>query len=409
MTRSALLAWSLCALAFAVAAAGVVVQIMSWNVTQSATLTPRGFALLLAVTFSVVGAFVASREPRNAVGWIFAVAGVSMAVQYGAEQVAYLASESASPLLGPAAIIVFILGATNSLATGISLLYLFPTGHFLDRRDRVFAIAGIAFSAVAVVATTMITERLPVPWAGIANPFAQQGTGLALAFPGAGLLVLIGSTAMGVRALVRRFRHSTGVERQQLKWFVFAGTIVGVTLALTYVVLGYAFYTASGEASFFPEPPLLVRLTVLLNIASFVLIPPALAIAILRYRLYDIDVLINRTLVYGATTAGIATVFFVGIVVLQALLRPITGGSEIAVAASTLLSVAIAQPLRARMQGAVDRRFFRSRYDAAHALDAFSARLRDEVALDAVRADLLDAVRDTVQPAHVGVWLRDRS
>ena len=409
MTRPALLAWSLCALAFAVVAAGVVVHVMSWNVTQPATLTPRGFAILLAVTFAVVGAVVARREPRNAVGWIFAVAGVSMAVQYAAEQVAYFASEPPSPLLGPAAVVVYILGATNSLATGISLLYLFPTGHFLDRRDRIFAIAGIASSAVAVIGTTLITERLPVPFAGIANPLAlQSGTGFALAFPGAGLLALIGSTAMGMRALIRRFHRSTGVERQQLKWFVFVGTIVGVTLALTYVVLGVAFYTANGD-DVFAEPPLLVRLTVLVNIASFVLIPPALAIAILRYRLYDVDVIINRALVYGTTTAGIAIAFFAGIVVLQTILRPLTNGSEIAVAASTLASVALAQPLRTRMQDAVDRRFYRSRYDAVRTLDAFSVRLRDQVALDAVRADLLDAVRDTVQPAHAGVWLRDRS
>ncbi|HEY3218150.1 MAG TPA: hypothetical protein VGK15_03580 [Candidatus Limnocylindria bacterium] len=407
MTRPALLAWSLCALALAVAAAGVAVHVVSWNVTQPATLTPRGFALLLAVTFAVVGAFVASREPRNAVGWIFAVTGVSAAAQYAAEQVAYLASaQPPSPLLAPAAIVVFILGPTNSLATGIGLLYLFPTGHFLDRRDRIFAIAGIASSVVAVVASVMILERLPVPWAGIPNPLARQsGTEVALAIPGVTLLAIIGSTAMGVRALIRRFRHSTGVERQQLKWFVFVGTIVGVTLALTYVVLGFTFYTASGEAAF-AEPPLLVRLTVLLNIASFVLIPPALGVAILRYRLYDIDVIINRALVYGATTVGLAAAFLSGIILLQALLRPITGGSEIAVAASTLVSVAIAQPLRTRIQAAVDRRFYRARYDAARTLDAFSARLRDEVALDAVRADLLDAVRDTVQPAHASVWLR---
>jgi hypothetical protein len=248
-----------------------------------------------------------------------------------------------------------------------------------------------------------------VPFAGIANPFAlQSGTGFALAFPGAGLLALIGSTAMGMRALIRRFHRSTGVERQQLKWFVFVGTIVGVTLALTYVVLGVAFYTANGE-DVFAEPPLLVRLTVLVNIASFVLIPPALAIAILRYRLYDVDVLINRALVYGTTSAGIAIAFFAGIVVLQTILRPLTNGSEIAVAASTLASVALVQPLRTRMQDAVDRRFYRSRYDAVRTLDAFSVRLRDQVALDAVRADLLAAVRDTVQPAHAGVWLRDRS
>jgi len=139
------------------------------------------------------------------------------------------------------------------------------------------------------------------------------------------------------------------------------------------------------------------------------LIPVCMAVAIVRHRLFDIDVLINRALVYGATTAGIAVAFFAGIVVLQALLRPITSGSEFAVAASTLTSVALFQPLRARVQRAVDRRFYRSRYDAARTLDAFSVRLRDEVDLDAVRGELVAAVRDTVQPAHASVWLREAS
>ena len=137
-------------------------------------------------------------------------------------------------------------------------------------------------------------------------------------------------------------------------------------------------------------------------------VPIAIGIAILRYRLYDIDVLINRALVYGATTAMIGVAFFAGIVVLQAILRPLTGGSEVAVAASTLLSFALFQPLRHRIQGVVDRRFFRSRYDAVRILDAFSSRLRDEVDLDAVRADLVDAAHRTVQPVHANVWLRER-
>jgi hypothetical protein len=138
----------------------------------------------------------------------------------------------------------------------------------------------------------------------------------------------------------------------------------------------------------------------------FFLLPISMGIAILRYRLFDIDILINRALVYGATTAGIALAFFAGIVVLQAILRPLTSGSELAVAASTLVSFALFQPLRRRFQSAVDHRFYRSRYDAARTLDAFSVRLRDEVDLDAVRGGLLDAVRDTVHPAHASVWLR---
>ena len=141
-------------------------------------------------------------------------------------------------------------------------------------------------------------------------------------------------------------------------------------------------------------------------VLALIALPIGAAVAILRYRLYDIDVLINRTLVYGALTATLAATYFAAVVVLQAALRPLTGGSEVAVALSTLAVVALFAPLRRRIQAAVDRRFYRSRYDAARTLDAFSAALSHEVDLDAVRSDLIDAVAQTVQPAHVSLWLR---
>ncbi len=135
-------------------------------------------------------------------------------------------------------------------------------------------------------------------------------------------------------------------------------------------------------------------------------VPVSIGIAVLRYRLYDIDLVIERTLVYGVVSATLGATYVAAVVVLQGLLRPITGGSEFAVALSTLLVVALFQPIRGRAQEAVDRRFYRARYDAARTIDAFSARLRDEVELERVRADLLDVANATIQPAHVGVWLR---
>ena len=387
MTRPAVLAWSLCGFALAIAAAGVALHVMSWNDERATGVTPRGFALVLAISFAVTGAFVASRAPHNSVGWIFTVAGVGAAAQYGAEQVAYVvASRPGSILLVPAAVVVLVLGSMNSLVTSIGLLYVFPTGTFLDRRDRIFAFAGIGSWVAVTITTLFVVESLPVPFSGIANPFVRPGAAaLAIPIAAPALLVIIASVAMGMRALVRRFSLATGVERQQLKWFVFVWMLAGVTTVLTYVALGIFFITA-GPAGM-SDPPFLVRLPVWLNIATFVLIAPALGIAILRYHLYDIDILINRALVYGATTAGIAAAFFGGIVLLQAVLRPVTSGSELAVAASTLVSLALFQPLRRRMQDGVDRRFYRSRYDA-------------------VRAELVAAARDTMQPAHASVWLR---
>jgi hypothetical protein len=363
---------------------------------------------LLAISYSVVGAVVASREPRNAIGWIFALAGVAAATQYAAEQVTYIVWEqSGSPLLGPAAVVTLVVGALNSLATGIALLYLFPTGQFLDRRDRIFAIVGIAASVISVGAMLLVIEAIPVPFAGIANPLVRPGAA-AFAVPVAMLAMLsaIGSIVMGVRALRRRFSRSAGLERQQLRWFVFVWTLAGVTLVLVYLTLGVVF-VMSGE-QVLVDPPLAVRLPVWFNILTFVLIAPAIGVAILRYRLYDIDLFIRRTVVFSTTTAAIAVSFFAGIAVVQAILRPFTSGSELAVAVSTLVTLALVQPLRRRIQDSVDRRFYRSRYDSARTLDEFSVRLRDEVDLDAVRAGLIDAVHHTVQPAHASVWLRGR-
>jgi hypothetical protein len=194
-----------------------------------------------------------------------------------------------------------------------------------------------------------------------------------------------------VAAVLARFRTTAGNERQQLKWFAYASSISMVFLVAGGVLFPYL-------AGFGP----------LIAILAIDLIPISVAIAILRYRLYDIDVLINRTIVYGATSVAIAFTFFLGILGLQPLLRPLTSGSDLAVAAATLLSFALFQPIRRRVQDAVNRRFDRSRYNAARTVDAFADQLRDEVNLDELRADLLGTVQLTMAPAHVSLWLRER-
>ena len=406
MRRPAVFAWSLCAIALSIAVVGCVLHVVSWNVVRPSGLTPRGFALLLAIAYAVVGAVIASRAPRNAIGWIFAVAGVAAATQYAVEQVVYVMSEqSGSPLLAPAAVVMLVLGAINSLATAIALLYLFPTGRFLDAQDRVFAIVGIAASVISVGAMLAVVEAIPVPFAGIANPLVRPDAAVfAVPLAMSAMLAAIASIAMGVRSLRRRFSLSTGIERQQLRWFVFVWTLTGITLVLAYATMG-VFFAARGE-QFLVEPPLVVRVAVWLNILTFVLIAPAIGVAILRYRLYDIDVLIRRTVVYTVLSAVLIAAYLIGLASFQAILAPITSGSAVAVAISTLAVVALFQPMRTRIQAAVDRRFYRSQYDAERTLDAFSIRLRDELDLDSVRADLVDAVQRTMQPAHASIWLR---
>jgi hypothetical protein len=213
------------------------------------------------------------------------------------------------------------------------------------------------------------------------------------------LMSLLLSTA----SLVARYRQARGPERLQLKWFLYAFLLVIATFFLG-IVVGPLLY---GDLAAAERAPLYVVWWSIVWPTTFMTVPIAIGIAVLRYRLYDIDVLINRTLVYGLLTAALAATYFAGVVVLQAALRPLIGGSEVSVALSTLFVLALFAPLRRRIQTAVDQRFYRSRYDAQRTLDTFGARLRDEVDLDDVRADLVAVVGDTLRPAHVSLWLRE--
>jgi hypothetical protein len=252
------------------------------------------------------------------------------------------------------------------------------------------------------VSTTLAVALRPGPLAAfpaMSNPYGWSDHGGAVdALFVAGLVVGALGMSLTLWSQVRRFRRSTGAERQQLKWFLASMVFLAVVL-----VPAVALLYGESEASASSSQRYAGRA---LAAVATVAVPIAIGVAILRYRLYDIDVLINRTLVYGAVTALLAATYFGAVVFIQALLRPFTSGSELAVAASTLLVVALFQPLRGRIQDVIDRRFYRSRYDAVRTIDTFSSRLRDEVELDAVRADLVAVVYDTIRPAHASVWLR---
>jgi hypothetical protein len=201
-----------------------------------------------------------------------------------------------------------------------------------------------------------------------------------------------------------RYRRSGSEEREQIKWIAFAGSFVGLMSLITVfsaLVFEPLFLDSTGTQ------PLWLGVLQDVELLSFAGIPVAVGIAVLRYRLYDIDLLINRALVYAPLTATLGATYFAGVIGLQYVFRAITGqGSTLAVVASTLTIAALFNPLRRRVQGFVDRRFYRRKYDAAQTLAAFSARLREETNLDALRDDVMKVARDTMQPEHVSLWLR---
>lgn len=348
----------------------------------------RGMATIVALTEGMLGLTIAFRQPRNAVGWIFLVSGACAGSYELAQTYAAYATLVHSGLPGAtwAAWVASWLWIPTTALIPTFLFLVFPDGWLPSPRWRPVVWYGVF--AIAIFTGTVALLPGPLPGLpSVRNPLSPFSGEVALGEVLVPLFTLLFvAMILSIAALVRRFRRSRGVERLQLKWIAYASGVYAVGVFL--------------DSNFAYKPFEVIDL-LLINA-----IPVAAGFAIFRYRLYDIDLLINRTLVYGLTTAAIGVAFFGGIVLLQSLLRPMTGGSEIAVAVSTLASFALFQPLRARVQQAVDRRFYRSRYDAAQTLDAFSVRLRDQIALEAVRADLLDAVRDTVQPAHASLWLR---
>jgi hypothetical protein len=277
---------------------------------------------------------------------------------------------------------------TAAIALYPVLFVTFPDGRLSTPARRAVVVAALAVGVLLAVQFAFRPGPLQLG-AFVDNPFTPLPTAV---IDGIGTVALAVTFPMGIAAagmLVQRFRRSTGIERQQLKWLALS--------ALPTILIGPL-------SSFVPGKQIQ-----LVGAIGQLTMPVAIAIAVLRYRLYDIDVLINRSLVYGTLSAVLAVTYVGTVVLFQAVLRPLVGGSELAVAVSTLATLALVQPLRRRIQDVVDRRFYRSRYNAVRALDQLSVRLRDQVALDAVRVDLLNAVRDTVQPAHASVWLRDQA
>jgi hypothetical protein len=365
-----------------------------------------GVLFLLPLSLLVyvgVGLLLTLKLPRQPVGWLLLGAGTLFQVTFAAEAYAWAAFLRVPGTL-PFGGVAYLMGYAWVPALGCLFLAitLFPTGRPPSPRWRLPVALVVMDTALLLVANALAPREFPVPQSilpaqgaltlMVANPLAIDG-------PLATLLGYVYSSPVTyavylipVAAILTRFRTASANERQQLKWFAYASSILMLFFVTAGVVPVFSYLGGLGP---------------LVTLLLMDLIPISVAVAILRYRLYDIDLLIKRTIVYGASTAAIAALFWLGILALQRLLSPVTSGSEVAIAASTLVSLALFQPVRRGVQDAVNRRFDRSRYDAARTVDAFADQLRDEVNLDELRADLLGAVQLTMAPAHATLWLRD--
>jgi hypothetical protein len=393
------LAWVLFALFLALIVAGGVVTVLG-------PASEADLFFVAVVGYAFVGALIAGRHPGNPIGWLLLVTGILLAL--GALIDANLMLDDA-PARAVSAWLSDWTWYVWLTCAGIFLPLLFPTGRPLSRRWRRVLWLGVIALVLSVLGSAFEPGRLdvdsPVP---VDNPFGIGGVAADVwpVLSRAGDVLAGIAFALAAASLVVRFRRSRGVERQQLKWFAYVGLLAaaGLGVAMAQVLFGLQ-PGENGEAGWLDVVGAVGWFTAL---GAIVLgIPIATGMAILRHRLYDIDVVINRTLVYGALTATLAASYLASVLLLQLALSPLTEDSGLAIAGSTLAVAALFRPARARIQELVDRRFYRSKYDAAHTIERFGARLRDEVELDSLSAELRAVAAETMQPAHVSLWLRE--
>jgi hypothetical protein len=387
------LAWSLTALTIVLICCTVAFDFIYRD-------APQELPFLVGVVASaLVGAIVASRRPRNPIGWFFVLSASSFAIRDATLRYAVYGLIIAPGSLPLAHAMAWPSGWMFLPGVVLILLFVplyFPNGHLLSPRWR-----PVLWLAVFVSVTLSVLWGF-APGAtsgvrGLTNPL-----GIEALRPWSGKL---GDTVTGVLfltvflaslfSLVVRFWRSRGGERQQMKWITYAAGAMFTMVILVTLLDVVA-----------PNSPFAKVANTLAN-ATFAGIPVAVGIAVLKYRLYDIDIIINRTLVYGSVTATLVAIYLGGVVLLQRLFVLLTGQkSTLAIVASTLLIAALFNPLRRRIQSFIDRRFYRRKYDAQKTLEAFSVKLRDETDLEALNEELVGVVRETMQPAHVSLWLR---
>jgi hypothetical protein len=379
-------AWSLFGLSVFFAAAALAL----WAITRSLDVsdltevraTEPAF-IVASLAYTAVGSLIVARRFGNRVGWLFLAGGLLLGLGLLAQEYAiYALRWSSEPLpVGAWASVLADSLPVAAIGLGSLLLLIYPTGHLLSRRWRPVVWLSVCSMVVVVLAiafepgtlTSVVGTSKPVE---IDFPLFDHGE---WGWPG-----LLVAGLFAIASGVIRYRRADAVERQQLRWFVAAVPIFVTSI-----------YWVPGSDA--------LAAVMSLGIAS---LPVAAGIAILRYRLYDLDLVVKRTLVYAVLTAGLVGLYFGIVLALQQVFSSFAGGSDLAVAVSTLAVAALFGPARRRLQRAVDRRFYRGRYDAQQTLEAFAARLRDEVDLHQLREELGRVVGETMQPAHVSLWLR---
>jgi hypothetical protein len=392
------LAWSMCALSLALTALGLLLLVLSTTRSDANIFDYWIETTAIAVSFSTVGAIIASRRPEHPIGWLFCTIGLLAAVDHFCGEYAtyaLLGQPDALPA-GEAAAWVrsWVWSVTGGI--GVFLLLLFPDGRMPGVRWRYLAWLNALVAVLGAIALAFSPG--PIDGLGpIRNPLGVDLLGSALMGSAVNLVEVL-QVAIALAAAVSpfvRLRHARFEKRQQIKWFAYAAAIL---------IIG------AGVMSLVPDvtDAWWVRsLGLVLYVVGIVGVPVTVGIAILRHHLFNIDLIINLTLVYGALTAALTFVYFGSAVLLQGTLRALTGeDSQLAVVASTLAIAALFSPLRRAIQSFIDRRFYRKKYDARKTLEAFSAKLRDETDLDALSDDLVGVVRETMQPAHASLWLR---
>jgi hypothetical protein len=420
MSRRAVawLAWSLAGLTLVTAVASVALEILTPAAQEEASssfvLSRTVIDLLVGVpflAFPLVGALIASRRPHNPIGWILLADGLLWMLidTFDYYSVYGMAQPGSLPFPVAIAALNNWLWVPTVGLLGTYLLLLFPDGELPSKRWR--PLAWLSGVVIVMLSITGLFAAEPLQnLEGVQNPFGLEGQPWVAAVGWVVLPLLPLCMLASAVSLVLRYRRSSGEVRQQIKWIAFAASFMGV-LYLGIIGAGTVIWVVSG-----PQTPITLgerslwgALLENVMVMSFAGVPVAMGFAVLKYRLYEIDLIINRTLVYGVLTATLVAVYFGSVATTQAIFRALTDQQQqpqLAIVVSTLVIAALFTPLRRRIQGFIDRRFYRSKYDAKKTLETFSAKLRDEMDLDALSDDLTSVVRETMQPAHVSLWLR---